>query len=114
MLLVTPVVVTRNCRVCEVVTLVSGGEIVSGPWMELGGMTVTLAEPLFVRSDFKTAVIITVAGLGTEAGAVYQPGESIVPKVGLPLGTMFTCQLTAELAAFCTFAMNWTWPPVKT
>ncbi len=32
---------------------------------------VTLAEPDLVKSDCKTAVTITVGGLGAELGAVY-------------------------------------------
>src|SRR6266852_1384348 len=114
MLLVTPGVVPRNCKLCEVVTLASGGEIVNGPLIELSDMIVTLAEPLFVESDCKTAVTVTMsgAGPGTEAGAVYKPAESIAPIVTIsPPIFPFTCQVTAELAAYCTFARNGTWPP---
>jgi hypothetical protein len=113
---VTPVVVTRNCKVCDVVTLASGGEIVNGPWIELSDMIVTLAEPLLVESDCKTAVTVTIsgAGPGTEAGAVYKPAESIAPIVIIsPPVFPFTCQETAALPEFCTSALNGTRSPVK-
>ena len=38
----------------------------------------------------------------------------MVPTVALPLGTEFTCQFTAGLFAFCTFALNCTVPPAFT
>ncbi len=51
---------------------------------------------------------VTVGWLGTVAGALYMPDESIVPTDVFPPGIEFTCQLTAELEAFCTIALNCT------
>jgi hypothetical protein len=73
----------------------------------------TLAEPDLVESDCKTAVTVTVGGLGTELGAVYKPEALIVPNEAFPPVIKFTCQLTAELPAFCTVAVNGTLEPVK-
>jgi hypothetical protein len=55
---------------------------------------VTLAEAVFVESAFETAETLNVAGVGTEAGAVYSPLAEIVPKVGVPPPTPLTCQET--------------------
>jgi len=76
---------------------------------------VTLDEAVLVESDCKTAVTITVAGgVGTELGAVYKPETLMLPTVVMsPFIIPFTCQLTAELPAFCTAALNFTVVPVK-
>src|SRR5260221_9567805 len=74
---------------------------------------VTLAEAVLVESDCKTAVTITVGGLGTEFGAVNSPEALIVPTEEFPPGIVFTCQLTAEAPLFCTVAVNGTLVPVK-
>jgi hypothetical protein len=55
------------------VTLDSAGESVNGPWIELSDMIVTLAAPLFVESDCKTAATLTVGCGGTARGAVNRP-----------------------------------------
>jgi hypothetical protein len=46
-------------------------------------------------------------------GAVYSPAGSIVPISEFPLVVPFTCQMTAELEAFPTTALNCTLPPWK-
>src|ERR1700682_3606631 len=74
---------------------------------------VTLDEAVLVEADCKTAVTITVGGLGIELGAVNRPEALIVPTVGFPPGIAFTCQVTAELPAFCTAAVNCTVVPAK-
>jgi hypothetical protein len=71
-----------------------------------GAVTVTAAEADLVESACDTAVTVTVAGLGTDAGAVYKPELEIVPTVALPPTTPFTCQVTAVLLVFCTLAVN--------
>jgi hypothetical protein len=40
---------------------------------------VTIADPDLVASAADAAVIVTVAGEGTAAGALYMPVESILP-----------------------------------
>jgi hypothetical protein len=49
---------------------------------------------LFVASALLVAPMFTVNGVGTVAGAVYRPIESIVPTVELPPATPFTDQFT--------------------
>jgi hypothetical protein len=72
-----------------------------------------MAEPVSEGFARKTAVIVTEPELGTAFGAVYRPVESIVPTSTFPELVPFTCQLTVELGAFSTMALNCTWPPGK-
>jgi hypothetical protein len=59
------------------------------------------------------AVTVTVAGLGTVAGAVKTPIVEIVPVLAFPPVTPFTCQVTAVLPVFCTVAVKaWDAPVV--
>ena len=74
---------------------------------------VTLAEAVLVESDCKTAVTVTVGGLGTKFGAVNRPVALMVPTVRFPPGIALICQSTAEFPAFCTAALNATVVPVK-
>jgi hypothetical protein len=61
--------------------------------------TTVIAEfPDIVGSLTLVAVIVTLLGLGTAAGAVYAP-PTIVPFVLLPPVTPFTDQVTALLNA---------------
>jgi|SRR5712692_1703386 len=55
-------------------------------------VTVTLAEAVFVESAFEMADTLNVAGVGTEAGAVYSPVAEIVPKPDVPPVIPLTCQ----------------------
>src|ERR671923_1004148 len=82
--------------------------------MPVAAVMVTCAEADFVASACDTAVTVTVAGLGTTAGAVYRPELEIVPIVALPPLTPFTCQVTAVLLVFCTIAVNCWVPPAAT
>ena len=74
---------------------------------------VTLDEADLVGSVCKTAVTVTVGGLGTKTGAVNRPEPLIVPTMAFPPRIVFTCQVTAELPEFCTLAVNGTVVPVK-
>ncbi|MGH9208426.1 MAG: hypothetical protein ACRD1G_18045, partial [Acidimicrobiales bacterium] len=69
-------------------------------------VTVTLADADLVISACETAATVTVAGLGTAAGAVYSPDVETVPTVALPPVTPFTCQVTAVLLVPVTVAVN--------
>jgi hypothetical protein len=69
-------------------------------------ITVTMAEPIFVESATDTAVIVTVAGVGTVIGAVYTPDAEIIPIVALPPAVPLTLQFTAVLEAPVTAAAN--------
>ena len=68
---------------------------------------VTGAVADLVGSAAATALTLTTAGLGTDAGARYRPDELIVPTTELPPLTPFTFQITALFALFCTVAVNW-------
>lgn len=67
---------------------------------------VTLAEPESDAFADKTAVTVTVAGLGMVLGAVYNPLDVIVPVAALPPGVPFTRQVTAVFVVPVTLAMN--------
>jgi hypothetical protein len=56
--------------------------------------TVTDAEAELVGSATLMAAIVTVAGEGTIAGAVYNPLAEILPLVEVPPATPFTDQVT--------------------
>lgn len=66
----------------------------------------TLAEPEADAFADKTAVTVTVAGLGMVLGAVYNPPEVMVPAAALPPGVPFTCQVTPVFVVPVTVAMN--------
>src|ERR1700733_12748538 len=57
--------------------------------------------------------MVTVAGEGILAGALYAPRTLMVPAATLPPGTLFTSQVTPEVE-FCTRALNWALPLVAT
>ena len=69
-------------------------------------VTVAIAEPIFVESTTDTAVMVTVAGVGTVIGAVYTPDAEIIPTVALPPEVPLTLQFTAVLEAPVTVAVN--------
>lgn len=72
----------------------------------VAGVTVAWAEPIFVESTADTAVIVTVAGVGTVIGAVYTPDAEIIPSAALPPAVPLTLQLTAMLEVPVTVAAN--------
>ena len=55
---------------------------------------VALADADLLASACDTALIVTMAGLGTDDGAAYRPVALIVPKVVLPPAIPFTFQFT--------------------
>jgi hypothetical protein len=67
---------------------------------------VTCAVPFRVESAEDTAVMVTVAGDGTAAGAIYMPIAEIVPTVELPPVTPLTCQVTAVFDELATVAVK--------
>jgi len=67
---------------------------------------VTVAAPDFVGSACAAAVTGTVAGLGTDEGAMYSPVEEIVPTVALPPVTPATLQVAAVLLVPVTVTLN--------
>ncbi len=67
---------------------------------------VTEAAAVFVGSAAAVALTVTVAGFGTDPGALYRPDALIVPSVEFPPTIPFTVQTTAVLVVFCTVAVN--------
>ena len=66
----------------------------------------TVAESDFVMSACRTALTVTVEGLGGLVGAAYRPVEEIVPTVELPPVMPFTCQITAVFVVPETITVN--------
>lgn len=64
------------------------------------------AAPDLLESAWDTAVTVTVAGLGTLAGAAYSPLLPIVPMVELPPAIPFTSHVRAVFVALETVAVN--------
>jgi hypothetical protein len=72
---------------------VAAGNVVNDV-IRSGAMIVTEAVAVFVLSAILVAVIDTVEGEGTPAGAVYKPSCEIVPNVAFPPATLLTLQVT--------------------
>jgi hypothetical protein len=72
------------------------------------------AVAIFVGCACKTAVMMTAAGDGTVAGAVYSPAVSMVPWVVSPPVTPLTCQITAVSEVLVTEAVNFFVPETGT
>ena len=106
------VTVAVNCCVRLMATLTDFGATVT----LIPGATniVTVADPDLVESATETAVIVTAAGLGATAGAVYSPVVEMVPTVAFPPFTPFTCHVTAVFEVFVTVAVNCCVKPVTT
>src|SRR5579863_4909633 len=73
-------------------------------------VTMICAVPLFVESFSEVATMVTSAGLGIFAGAVYSPVPEIVP---FPLPPA-TAQVTAVLNVSVTVALNCSVIPTAT
>jgi hypothetical protein len=89
-----------NC--CDPTSATFVLEGVSEPVAVHAGVTLTFAVPVFELSATLVAVIVTVAGDGGTAGAVYTaapagPG-TIVPNVELPPAIPLTLQITPGVA----------------
>ena len=102
--LLVPPTEAVNCCVPEVGTLALTGD--TATVTTVAAVTVTAAEADFVVSACEMAFTVTVAGLGTVVGAVYNPAVEIVPVVVFPPVTLFTCQVTAVLEDPVTVAVN--------
>lgn len=74
----------------------------------------TLAEPDCVGSATAVAVTATVAGEGTDAGAVYRPVEVIVPQVEPLQPAPESFQVTAVFVLPLTVAVNCCCAPIAT
>jgi hypothetical protein len=67
---------------------------------------VTVAVPEDDGLAALVALTVTLAGFGTEAGAVYNPALDTVPTVEFPPVTPFTLQVTAVFEEPVTVAVN--------
>ena len=97
---VVPVTVAVNCCLAPGTTLATDGETETAT----GSTTVTMAEADLVVSACEVAVTLTVAGVGTEVGAVYRPARLMVPHPD-PLQPD-RLQVTALLVVPVTVALN--------
>jgi hypothetical protein len=111
--LVVPVTVATNWTVELAGVEESNGEMVTCAWTA-AAVIVTIAEPVGLVSAELVAVTVTEAGLGTEAGAVYNPEELTVPTVELPPRIPFTDQVSVVLVGLTTVAVNCNVPSVTT
>jgi hypothetical protein len=93
----------ENCTVLPVNTEAEVGVIVRVSAVPV--VIVIFAVPDCVASEIDVAVMVTSAGLGTTAGAVYRPAVEMVPTLRLPPTMPFTDQKTPELL-FATVAEN--------
>jgi hypothetical protein len=100
------VTVAVNCWVAEGARVRGEGDTVTVIGGGAGGVTVTVADPTADGLCALVAWTVTVAGLGTAAGALYTPEVEIVPTVEFPLTTPLTLQVTPVLVAFLTVAVN--------
>lgn len=73
-----------------------------------------IAEPNDDGSACAVALIVTLAGLGTVAGAVYKPAEVIVPQAFPEQPDPLTLQVTAVFVVPVTVAWNCCWLPIVT
>jgi hypothetical protein len=102
--------VAVNCCVAAADTVTEPGATLTVDGLPM----VTEADDDADVSACETAVTLTVAGLGTVAGAVYSPPEETVPTEELPPAVPFTCQVTAVLVALATVAENCCSAPAPT
>jgi hypothetical protein len=72
------------------------------------------AVATFVGCACEIAAMVTAAGEGTAAGAVYRPVASIVPCVDSPPVVPFTCQVTSGSEVLATEAVNFFVPETGT
>jgi hypothetical protein len=110
---VVPVTLAVYCTVVPANAEESVGATVTVAFTA-GGVIVTIAEPEGKLSAELMALIVTAAGLGTEAGAVYNPEELTVPTIELPPRMLLTAHVIVVLVVLTTVTENCTWPPAGT
>jgi hypothetical protein len=106
--LVAPRMVAVNC--CVPLTCKEGGVTFKASEM----LMATEVEADLAVSAWLVAIMVTLAGLGIIAGAVYMPELDIVPTVELPPVTPPTDHVTAVFVEFATVAENWKVCPTVT
>jgi hypothetical protein len=108
--LVVPVTVAENCRVCPSVNCAVIGEIVTPICCVIS----RLAVPDLVVSATEVAVTVTKLGLGASDGAVYRPVEVILPQIVPAQPVPLMLQVTEVLLVPVTVAVNCCFPPTPT
>jgi hypothetical protein len=77
-------------------------------------LIIACAVAIFVGCACEIAAMVTVAGEGMAAGAVYRPVASILPCVDSPPVVPLTCHVTAVLEVLVTAAVNFVVPETGT
>src|SRR5947209_18769340 len=98
---VEPLIEAENCCVPKLVRLAEVGLTVTPPLLDVL-VIVTVAEPEWELLACEVAVMVTCAGFGTKAGAVYKPELEIMPLAAPPV----TLHVTAALELPETLAVN--------
>ena len=97
-----PVTVAVNCCVPKLGTFGDAGETVTVTLFCTVVVIVTIADADTLESFMEVTVTVISAGVGTTAGAVYNPAEVIVPFPDPPV----TLQVTPVLNVPVTVAVN--------
>ena len=107
-----PVTVAVNCTGVPTGVSVSVGATATVAFTA-GAVIVTMAAPKGLVSAELMAFTVIVAGLGTVAGAVYNPEVLMVPTVEFPPSMPFTAQVMVVLVELTTLAENCSGAPVR-
>jgi hypothetical protein len=108
--LLVPLTPAINCRIAPVEIDEAAGETLTSTF-PAGAVIARMAEPDGLVSAELVALMVTVEGLGTVAGAVYNPAALIMPKAALPPRMLFTDQVRVVLVGLTTVAVNCNTPP---
>jgi hypothetical protein len=100
------VTVAVNCWLAAGAIVTLEGETLTVTGGGAGGCTVTVAVPDAEGLATLTARRVTLAGLGTAAGAVYKPEAEIVPLMESPPAEPLTLQVTLVFDVPATVALN--------
>jgi hypothetical protein len=109
-----PLTVAANVCIPPASTVAVCGLTVKGAAGVAGAVIVTEADPVTEVSACEVAVTVTVAGVGTLLGAVYNPVEEMNPMAWLPPVMPFTDQVTAVFVVLAIVTVNCCVNPVVT
>ena len=109
-----PLTVAENVCIPPAGTVTWLGLTVNGAAGVAGAVIVTCADIVTEVSACEVAVTVTVAGVGTLLGAVYNPVEEMNPTVELPPTMPFTDHDKAVFVVLVTVTVNCCVDPVVT
>jgi hypothetical protein len=109
-----PLTVAENVCCPPAGTMTGLGLTVNGAVAVAGAVIVTCTETVTEVSACEVAVTVTVAGVGTLLGAVYNPVEETNPTVELPPTMPFTDHDKAVFVVLVTVTVNCCVNPVVT